>query len=159
MDGQVTYHQQISYCGKPRCRKCREGKGHGPYWYAYQIVNGRTVRTYIGKQLPADMKKLVAQGPPSTDLAHTQAALRIYTLGQFRLERRSGQAWQSITDATWQHQRVRAPLICLLTSPGRRLGREQVMDALWPELGPEAAGANLRKALFFARRALDAEQG
>ena len=29
------------------------------------------------------------------------------------------------------------------------------MDALWPELAPEAAGANLRKALFHARGALN----
>ncbi len=52
--GKVTYHQQVTYCGKLRCRKCRDGVGHGPYWYAYQIINGRTIRTYIGKHLPAD---------------------------------------------------------------------------------------------------------
>src|SRR6266702_6910335 len=45
--GKITYHQQVSYCGKPRCRRCREGIGHGPYWYAYQTVNGRTIRTYV----------------------------------------------------------------------------------------------------------------
>src|SRR6266568_3110084 len=47
MNGKVTYHQQVSYCGKPRCHKCRDGVGHGPYWYAYTTVNGRTTRTYI----------------------------------------------------------------------------------------------------------------
>ena len=52
MQSKITYHQQVSYCGKPRCRKCREGSGHGPYWYAYQTVDGRTTRTYIGKTLP-----------------------------------------------------------------------------------------------------------
>lgn len=31
------------------------------------------------------------------------------------------------------------------------------MDVLWPDLGPEAAGANLRKAVHFARRALAPE--
>ncbi len=56
MDGNVTYHQQVSYCGKPRCRKCREGVGHGPYWYAYRTENGRTIRTYIGKELPPELQ-------------------------------------------------------------------------------------------------------
>ena len=54
--GKITYHQQVSYCGKPRCRRCREGIGHGPYWYAYQTVNGRTIRTYVGKHPPAAMQ-------------------------------------------------------------------------------------------------------
>src|SRR5450631_3808240 len=54
MIGKVTYHQQVSYCGKPRCKKCREGTGHGPYWYAYQTVDGRTSRTYVGKTLPQE---------------------------------------------------------------------------------------------------------
>src|SRR5690348_11634749 len=53
MNSKITYHQQVSYCGKLRCRRCREGIGHGPYWYAYQTVNGRTIRTYIGKNLPS----------------------------------------------------------------------------------------------------------
>ena len=56
MNSKITYHQQVSYCGKPRCRRCREGIGHGPYWYAYQTVNGRTVRTYVGKEPPAEMQ-------------------------------------------------------------------------------------------------------
>jgi tetratricopeptide (TPR) repeat protein len=53
MDEKVTYRQQVSFCGKPRCRKCRDGTGHGPYWFAYHLTpEGRTVRTYIGKHLP-----------------------------------------------------------------------------------------------------------
>src|SRR5436853_1792744 len=56
MDSKITYHQQMSYCGKARCRKCRDGIGHGPYWYAYQVVDGHTVRTYIGKHLPSQAK-------------------------------------------------------------------------------------------------------
>ncbi len=54
MNGKITYHQQVSYCGKTRCKKCREGIGHGPYWYAYKTTNGHTTRTYIGKDLPPD---------------------------------------------------------------------------------------------------------
>lgn len=36
--------------------------------------------------------------------------------------------------------------------------REQIVDAFWPELGPAAGGANLRKAVYMARRALGTDQ-
>jgi len=52
---QNVFRQQVSYCGKPTCRRCREGQGHGPYWYAYQTVDGRTTRTYIGHALPPEV--------------------------------------------------------------------------------------------------------
>src|SRR6516162_8593996 len=103
MQGQskTTYHQQVTYCGKPRCRKCREGVGHGPYWYAYQIVNGQTTRTYIGKNLPpgaletTDVKPTntgepAMSGNSSLSTPPTDAPmLRVFTLGQFLLERSS----------------------------------------------------------------------
>ncbi len=47
----IKYYQQVNFCGKKNCRKCQEGIGHGPYWYSYQTVNGRTVSTYIGREL------------------------------------------------------------------------------------------------------------
>src|SRR5262249_12469688 len=124
MDGKITYHQQVSYCGKPRCRRCREGIGHGPYWYAYQTVNGRTVRTYVGKEPPAEMvaasTETGAQVPPE----FSSTLLRLYVLGQFRLEQRGMQNgtsshWDSISDPAFQHQRVRSLLSCLVSSPGR----------------------------------------
>lgn len=52
-DTQIGYRLQTAYCGKPGCKKCRAGEGHGPYWYAYQHINGRAVRRYVGKALPA----------------------------------------------------------------------------------------------------------
>lgn len=59
--------------------------------------------------------------------------------------------------SAWRHRRG-ADLVKLLgISPGHRLHREQVMDALWPDLSPEAAAANLRKAVHYARRALGSE--
>ncbi|HLL79499.1 MAG TPA: AAA family ATPase, partial [Ktedonobacteraceae bacterium] len=68
MDEHVTYRQQVHFCGKPRCRKCRDGIGHGPYWYAYHLTpEGRTVRTYIGRQLPAE----AAQSANSTSVLPT----------------------------------------------------------------------------------------
>ena len=57
MDSKVTYKQQVSFCGKPQCRKCREGIGHGPYWYAYHASDqGHAVRTYVGRHLPAGVQ-------------------------------------------------------------------------------------------------------
>jgi len=53
----VVYHLQVSYCGKARCSKCREGIGHGPYWYLYRTRNGHTTRHYVGKQLPIGVQQ------------------------------------------------------------------------------------------------------
>ncbi|HLI57740.1 MAG TPA: BTAD domain-containing putative transcriptional regulator [Actinomycetota bacterium] len=46
----------------------------------------------------------------------------------------------------------------LALEPTHSLHRERLMGSLWPDLGPEAAGANLRKAVHFARRAMGAEE-
>src|SRR5947207_2547611 len=95
MTNKVTYRQQYTRCGKERCRKCREGSGHGPYWYAYWSENGRTISKYIGTHLPEDLTTSsnpedgldppLEQLEPST---HSQNAplIRIYLLGQFRIE-------------------------------------------------------------------------
>src|SRR5579883_559333 len=56
-ENKVTYRQQYTRCGKQRCRKCQEGNGHGPYWYAYWSENGRTVSKYIGVGLPDTIKE------------------------------------------------------------------------------------------------------
>src|SRR5205809_4758315 len=98
MNSKITYHQQISYCGKPQCRKCREGKGHGPYWYAYKTTDGHTTRTYVGKNLPPDVQATLAVAPVM-DVSASDAsemvvppsdtvvnAIRIFALGQYRLE-------------------------------------------------------------------------
>lgn len=47
----ITLQVQYRTCGKPHCRKCREGKGHGPYRYAYwkDTTTGRLTSKYIGK--------------------------------------------------------------------------------------------------------------
>src|SRR5256714_4865159 len=56
MNSKITYRQQYTRCGKERCRKCKAGAGHGPYWYAYWSENGRTVSKYIGLRLPSDIE-------------------------------------------------------------------------------------------------------
>ena len=55
--GRIVYHLQVSFCGKASCSKCREGKGHGPYWYQYQTHNGHTTRHYVGKHLPPGVQQ------------------------------------------------------------------------------------------------------
>ena len=156
MNSKITYHQQVTYCGKPRCRRCREGIGHGPYWYAYQTVDGQTIRTYIGKNLPPDVQATMATAAAvaeeramATNLSSHpsraqsladsgSAALSISTLGQFRLERHNqpGQtsprrSRQDVIDTNWQQRQVRALLGYLLCSPERRASREQIRSALW----------------------------
>src|SRR5579864_4706629 len=164
MDGKITYHQQVSYCGKPRCRRCREGTGHGPYWYAYQTINGRTVRTYVGKNPPTE----ALQGAAAEEAREAapaavapDAVVRLYVLGQFTLERRDNQGnrggprWRPVTDATLQHQRVRSLLTCLISSPGRKLGREQAIELLWPDLDFETASHRLDKAVHSLRQVVE----
>lgn len=60
-DTQVGYRLQTAYCGKARCKKCQSGTGHGPYWYAYETINGRAVRRYVGKFLPAEVELSAAR--------------------------------------------------------------------------------------------------
>jgi DNA-binding SARP family transcriptional activator len=155
MNGQVTYHQQVSYCGKSQCRKCREGTGHGPYWYAYRTVEGKTTRTYVGKQLPPNVQASLSgmqnlQRPLS--VPGEQVSIHVYTLGQFRLERRTGSEWETVTDAAWQNRSVRTLLGYLISSGARQLGREQLMDAVWPELDVETAGHRLDRAVYTLRQ-------
>src|ERR1700681_4775414 len=68
MNNKVTYRQQFTRCGKQRCRKCKEGMGHGPYWYAYWSENGRTISKYIGIHPPAGIELT----PGTSILSHAQ---------------------------------------------------------------------------------------
>jgi predicted ATPase/DNA-binding SARP family transcriptional activator/Tfp pilus assembly protein PilF len=197
MNRKVTYRQQYTRCGKPRCLKCKEGAGHGPYWYAYWSENGRTISKYIGIHPPAEIaekkqpvllvrkeKDAEAKGSSvsslkkapvsrksqqeapvgearkgqanvAPDSSASQAPLRAYLLGQFRLERREGGEWQSAVNRTWQRRRARALLGCLLSQAGRRMGREQIMEALWPDLETEVAANRLNGAVHELRQILE----
>lgn len=46
------YRLELVKCGKSYCR-CKAGPVHGPYWYWYGRVAGRSVSRYVGKKLPA----------------------------------------------------------------------------------------------------------
>jgi DNA-binding SARP family transcriptional activator len=58
----------------------------------------------------------------------------------------------------WPHRRGADLVKRLALAPQHRLHREQLMEDLWPDLGPEAGTANLRKAVHYARQALGAKE-
>ena len=60
-DQHITYQLQFRKCGKPSCSTCRDGQGHGPYWYAYWREGSRLRSGYVGK--PAEV------APPSGETA------------------------------------------------------------------------------------------
>jgi DNA-binding SARP family transcriptional activator len=78
-------------------------------------------------------------------------ALRIRLLGGFRVEVGA----QVIADNEWRLQKARGLVKLLALAPRHGLGREHVMDRLWPEVEPEAALNSLYYALHVARGALD----
>jgi len=176
----ITYRQQFTRCGKQRCQKCREGIGHGPYWYAYWSEGGRVMSKYIGTHLPAEIAQtnLATErgevpeeqtqrdsSPPSIvvkkDLRHSpyreSQEVRIYSLGEFRVERKAGTAWQACQSSTWERRRARSLLGCLLSSRDYRLGREEVMEALWPDLDRDTAANRLHGAVRELRLILEPE--
>jgi hypothetical protein len=83
--------------------------------------------------------------------AHPQSdRVRIELLGAFGVS----VGGREVVDTAWPGRRS-AELVQLLALADRhRLAREQVIEALWPHLGPEAGAANLRKAAHHARQAL-----
>lgn len=80
----------------------------------------------------------------------SEATIAIDVRGGFRV--RVGDAEVGADD--WPSLRC-AQLVQLLSlADGHRLTHDQVLDALWPQLEPEAGRANLRKAAHHARRGL-----
>src|SRR5260370_2146317 len=73
-------------------------------------------------------------------------------LGQFRVTVDG----RTVSAGDWRRARSVALVKLLALAPSYRIHREQAMDALWPELSPDAAAGNLRKAMHYARRALGA---
>ncbi|MBA2396664.1 MAG: hypothetical protein H0V70_28395 [Ktedonobacteraceae bacterium] len=66
-DQHITYQLQYRKCGKASCSTCRNGQGHGPYWYAYWREGSRLRSGYIGKIHP----HLQGQVTPPTNTVPT----------------------------------------------------------------------------------------
>lgn len=78
-------------------------------------------------------------------------SIRVDLLGAFRV--RVGA--DVVPDDSWRRRKAAAVVKLLALASGHRMHREQMMDMLWPDLDPLAAAANLRKAVHYARAALE----
>jgi DNA-binding SARP family transcriptional activator len=79
--------------------------------------------------------------------------LNLRLLGEFRAEIDN----RAVPPDAWRQGRAAALVKLLAISPRHRLSRERLIEALWPGVSPDAGGANVRKAVHFARRALGRE--
>lgn len=115
------------------------------------------VSSFSGAVCPGRERTLPTRRSPSVPRTTLPRAtcfaavrLQIQLLGQFRVTVND----LIIAPDAWRRERAAALVKRLALAPGHRLHREQALDLFWPELEPEAAGANLRKAVHFARRTL-----
>ena len=74
----------------------------------------------------------------------------IFLLGRFDV-RVDG---REIPTSAWSRRSAASLVKVLALAPRRQLHREQVLDALWPDVAPAEAMPRLHKAAHFARRAL-----
>ncbi len=77
-------------------------------------------------------------------------SIEVRLLGRFQVEIED----RDLTEELLRRRRAGDLLKLLAFDPEHRLARERVMDALWPNLSPDRAGANLRKAAHHLRSAL-----
>lgn len=80
----------------------------------------------------------------------TPPTLQIALLGGFRVII----AGRAIAPGAWRLDKARSLVKLLALAPGQHLSRDQIMDRLWPTLGPAAAANNFYQALHAARQAL-----
>jgi DNA-binding SARP family transcriptional activator len=64
-----------------------------------------------------------------------------------------------VIDNGWNRRKASALLKLLALQKGRSIHREQALDMLWPDLGPEAAYNNFRKSVHYLRTALGDKAG
>ena len=80
---------QYRKCGKPECKVCSEGRGHGPYYYGTRTVDGKKEIHYFGRKLPETAPQAVqpnVQGhdsipPPLTLDDHIHGILDVVGIG------------------------------------------------------------------------------
>ena len=85
--------------------------------------------------------------------AETTPQLNVWLLGTFRV----AAGTRVIHDSAWRLRRARSLVKLLALAPGHRLHREQVIEALWPELDPGRATNSLHQVLHLTRHTLQPE--
>jgi hypothetical protein len=115
----TTYQQRMKRCGKPACRVCAAGAGHGPYWYAYWREGSWVRSRYIGSDLAP-----VACAESAS--AISLPGLRVQTLGRFQVWRGS----HAVETSAWQDGKVAALFKCLLSMPLQRASRDELLECL-----------------------------
>ena len=79
------------------------------------------------------------------------SSLKIKLFGEFEVRRGE----DLIESREWDRQKTRSLLKLLLTRPGRTFSREEIIEALWPNVSPEAAEQSLRVTVSLLRKALE----
>jgi LuxR family maltose regulon positive regulatory protein len=98
------------------------------------------------RQAAEDALSRLVYRPPYT--------LRIRTLGAFGIWRGD----QEVRDRDWRSSKARQLFQLLLTERGRTLPRDRVLEALWPEMEPDAAANNLRVTLNRLGKAIEPDR-
>ena len=86
--------------------------------------------------------------PADQDAAAVGATIGL--IGEFRIT----VGGRKVAPTAWRRRDAATLVKILALAPGRQLHREQVMDALWPDLDPREAAPRLHKAAHYARQAV-----
>jgi DNA-binding SARP family transcriptional activator len=84
----------------------------------------------------------------------SRSALAIHLLGRFRVSAFG----KTVDDSQWPRPQSKLLLKLLALDPKHQLHRQQIIDAIWPDLDAERGAAQLHKIIHLARRALEPRQ-
>ncbi|MGO4104709.1 BTAD domain-containing putative transcriptional regulator [Leifsonia sp. YAF41] len=80
----------------------------------------------------------------------SHSGLSIQLLGSFTIQVKGN----TVENGHWRLRKAQTLVAMLALAPSQRRRREQVLDRLWPDLGPVAAARNLHQTLYVARQTL-----
>lgn len=93
----------------------------------------------------------MAELPGDETALDGDADLSIQLLGAFRV----AVGPRTVVESEWRLRKAKSLVKLLALAPGQQLHREELLEALWPEMDPDSAANNLHKAVYTVRRALE----